>query len=88
MQTKYYGSIMVSKTMGVGSTPTVCDLYEEYYEWTNDKYAYIISMLCTNINSSMYFSMRINGFSMGNDRWNSRRIKEIHKWNQKKKLKD
>lgn len=29
MQTKYYGSIMVSKTMGVGSTPTVCDLYEE-----------------------------------------------------------
>lgn len=30
MQTKYYGSIMVSKTMGVGSTPTVCDLYEEF----------------------------------------------------------
>ena len=25
MQTKYYGSIIVSKTMGVGSTPTVCD---------------------------------------------------------------
>lgn len=30
MQKKYYGSIMVSKTMGVGSTPTFCDLYEEF----------------------------------------------------------
>ena len=30
MQTKYYGSIMVSKTMGVGSTPTVCDFMKGF----------------------------------------------------------
>lgn len=62
MQTKYYGSIMVSKTMGVGSTPTVCDLYEEFMNELMTSmpilflcYALILTALCILVCVSMAF---------------------------------